>query len=451
MAQHHWYDATVDDEAFRALLGEYQDFTCIELPPDLPHVNDPTNLSVAALQAATVVASDNHKGKLQHFCDRMYQWPPTYSRTKQTGSSHAPTFESMVYHERDELLLGVGFGSSVKESEMMAAKEALEKMQKLQDEQSKPSPSESKLFKLSFRAEASELPFPLRFQLERSLLDPDFRIKKRPQDMQNVQERIAKIQTNARKRVLVFMQIVLPSLLRDISWKTKTKTFAELFAHEIWASLVKIKGAVEKGDRFDFWDGSVLAARDEAEKSLSRAEQVIGATEMQLDYGANDDFEIIQKRSLWPIAEYRCKIQVHSEKRKFKSASLTPIDFEIINRNVVKDTFVPPNTRRAIREDGWLFRDRFALISNLKFDRLYNSELEGFLASNPPLCGRQYSYLFDKGTGKPSVRFALCVVSVQFLLKKDSLPIITHFIYFYTADLVVFRASKGELNTIVAR
>jgi ribonuclease-3 len=68
----------------------------------------------------------NYKAEIQDFCQKNYQKPPTYKVKKEFGPDHNKTFEVAACLGDEEL--GVGSGSSKKEAEQMAAKDALEKL-----------------------------------------------------------------------------------------------------------------------------------------------------------------------------------------------------------------------------------------------------------------------------------------------------------------------------------
>lgn len=69
----------------------------------------------------------NYKAEIQDYCQKNFQKPPTYKVLKEFGPDHNKTFEVAAYLGTDEL--GIGSGSSKKEAEQMAAKDALEKIQ----------------------------------------------------------------------------------------------------------------------------------------------------------------------------------------------------------------------------------------------------------------------------------------------------------------------------------
>ena len=65
----------------------------------------------------------NWKAELQDYCQKNYQKPPTYHLIKEEGPDHLKCFSIVVKIERKEL--GKGEGTSKKEAEQQAAKQAL--------------------------------------------------------------------------------------------------------------------------------------------------------------------------------------------------------------------------------------------------------------------------------------------------------------------------------------
>ena len=65
----------------------------------------------------------NWKAELQEYCQRKTQKPPLYKVLKEFGPDHNKTFTVAAY--LDEVLIGMGKGSSKKEAEQMAAEDAL--------------------------------------------------------------------------------------------------------------------------------------------------------------------------------------------------------------------------------------------------------------------------------------------------------------------------------------
>jgi hypothetical protein len=180
----------------------------------------------------------------------------------------------------------------------------------------------------------------------------------------------------------------------------KSVTLEELFASEIWEALTEVKKRIIKGEKLSFFDGRVQDALDRVYKSLARAEQVCGATESELGRTFRDDrhpdyFDMIRKRSRWPYAEFRCKFEL--------TGQLVPTDYEVLNKDLSEHDDAPPASRRMMRETGWPVRDRFILVSALKFHNTFRTDLVKWLAGGLRLCCRQYVYLFDKGTGKPNL------------------------------------------------
>ena len=122
----------------------------------------------------------------------------------------------------------------------------------------------------------------------------------------------------ARKILLIYIQQVLPPLL-NIDWRSKCGgedcfTLVELFAAEIWDSLISVKEATKKGNQVDFFADDVLSALVRAQESLKHAEDVCDTTESQLSCqlrGGEEGFiDTIRKRSLWPMAMYSCKFEL---------------------------------------------------------------------------------------------------------------------------------------------
>jgi len=421
MAQHYFYDVTREDPVFQSLLGDdCESSDCIfppiriapddggEFIPSIPDLTNPTALSETALSATLPAAATDHKAILRHVCHVLFRSEPKYALLSnhhhQGSSGEQAIFETMVDIPSNEAILATATGPTLEESETMAARLALRKLKKSASNHEWAVLTKNMF--LSFRAATVSLPFPLRFQLERCLLthsgSAKLHIKRRPCDPSACDVQKNQVKVAARRMVLVFIQIVLPPLLEI---PLEGKTISELFADEIWDELEKVKRAIGMGSSsFDFWETNVRSAMERAKQSLANAERVCQATESQLDYGANDDFEIIHKRSMWPTAEYRCKIQVKwGPKKTVEALQLVPTDYQVVNKNISINIFEPPNTRRALREVGWLVRDRFILISGVKFDPVYNSKLADWLKTEPRLCNRSYCYLFDKGTGRPNV------------------------------------------------
>jgi ribonuclease III len=73
----------------------------------------------------------NWKAELQDYFQKNYQKLPTYKVLQESGPDHSKSFELGVFFE--EVLLGKGVGSSKKEAEQKAAKEALMKATRKQD------------------------------------------------------------------------------------------------------------------------------------------------------------------------------------------------------------------------------------------------------------------------------------------------------------------------------
>lgn len=434
------YDVTRDDPFFKSLLGEYHD----ESPPMHPWTlvpdvgSSPAVLSETACLPETVnklttadaahcdgVSSTFFTDKLHELCLNLYGNTPHFALLSQDQENGTFLYKTSVSFPSNRHVSALGSGHSLQCSYEAAAKNAfgIAKRRVLSAHEYA---ELTRQFTMSFRTAALRLPFAVRFQLERALLThgDQLRTKSRRRDT------AYSIAIAARKMILVFVQIVLPPLLElDL----RGTTLSELFADEIWSSLVRVKNAVEKGNDFSFWEQAVQEASLSATRCLSEAEKVCGVTESELDV-QHYDFAIVQKRSMWPIGEYRCQIRASAwpvedtKDGKLKRVEvfdgaqtrLVPTSFEVVNKNRRSDVFVPPCTRRAQREMGWSVRDRFLLISSLKFNAVYNSELSDWLGAEPELCGRRYAYLFDKGTGRPNVWLYSQPTSEDSLLSREN-------------------------------
>jgi hypothetical protein len=194
-------------------------------------------------------------------------------------------------------------------------------------------------------------------------------------------------------------QVVLPPLL-DIDWTVECGgddcfTLVELVAVGIWDSLVAVKEAVKRGRVIGFSASTVQQALDRAQTSLRHAENVCGGSEAQLSAPLDGRYiETVRRRSLWPVGTYSCKFDL--------DGVLVPTDMQVLNKDVPKNKFVQPQTRRVMREVGWPVRDRFIHMSSVKFHETFKDNLADWV-QNAKLCGREYVYLLDKGTGKPSI------------------------------------------------
>lgn len=87
------------------------------------HFTDEITLAIQAPQS-------NWKAELQDYFQKAHQKLPIYSVLQESGPDHNKTFEIGVSFE--EVLLGHGAGSSKKEAEQQAAKQALEKLREKQ-------------------------------------------------------------------------------------------------------------------------------------------------------------------------------------------------------------------------------------------------------------------------------------------------------------------------------
>jgi hypothetical protein len=415
-----WYDVTREgegDPVFIQLLGKYTDTSPlgIEIANTKEISTNPTVLSEAAMSASIL---DNPSRQLQQFCESMFGSKPVYIVSEDGPPQDRRFVTTVVLHSEDNIV-GTGQGKTKNVSIARASRQALESLSFKEAATVKDYAARAQNLSISFRGAAAELPFCLRFQLERSLLSDteliQVRIKKRTRGRKEEQERQKLVVAiEAKKMLLVFTQAVLPPLLL-ITEKIRGDNIGdcvalfELFTNEIWGPLRKVKEAIKKGNTVDFFEDHVHQALDQAKISLQLAEKLCRAIESELDgQGETMEYiELIQKRSLWPIAEYRCKFLL--------DGTLLPTSYSVLNKDILTSTVgkppsihqamrqSPANTRRALREVGWAVRDRFVLISSIKFHDVYRKELVGWLKAKPNLCNRQYDYLFDKGTGKPSI------------------------------------------------
>ena len=184
-----WFDALRDDPICSALLGEWGDDKAVNIrdifltgPDGAPKISEEQDLDA--------------KSKLQLVCQKIYKSPPTYKLLSEKMTENNQTiFETQVYHENNDNVKGLGFGSSKKKSQIEAAKIALLNMEMENAEIVSP-------LTTSLRAAASPLPFPIRFQLERCILGTDvfpLRITRQPTVKKTEREELKK---KERKNVL---------------------------------------------------------------------------------------------------------------------------------------------------------------------------------------------------------------------------------------------------------
>lgn len=397
-----------EDPIFQALFGDYNkqnDPLLISFkPPNGAAVNinmiatNQTSFSLAIMNATLVPADP--KLQLKEYCERTFQSSakPEFRLIDMTGPLRDRTFHTVVQHPSIDTAF-VGSGKSQLESEEDAARKALESLQVLTVTDVK---ERAKNLTISFRAAAAKLPFCLRFQLERSLHigtstheGSQLRMKKRPAKRGEEESFIFR----ARKTMIVYLQAVLPPLL-GIDWDKECGgkhcfALSELFAYEIWDHLVEVNKAIGKRP-IDFFASDVERALEKAREYLRIAEEDCNSSEAQLSIEPNDCHqyvETIRKRSRFPVAMYSCKFDLEG--------NLVPTDMQVLNRGNQKGQFVEPQSRRALREAGWPVRDRFVHMSSVKFGT-FNGNLVDYVRKTT-LCNREYVYLFDKGTGKPSI------------------------------------------------
>lgn len=72
------------------------------------------------------IPSKNYKAQLQTYCQKKYMKLPSYKILREEGPDHAKIFEVGVFLDLEEM--GMGQGSSKKEAEQEAAKNALENL-----------------------------------------------------------------------------------------------------------------------------------------------------------------------------------------------------------------------------------------------------------------------------------------------------------------------------------
>ena len=403
--QEYFYDIRDNeggDKIFQALLGEYGaiDTLLVNIKPQYKNAlaTNPTARMEASRSITLEDAAFDPKLQLEQYCSRLGNTvKPQYQRLDTTGTIRDRKFQILVLHPLWESTLIIGEGKTQLESEMDAARQALASLLN-----SLQVADRARNLTISFRAAAAKLPFCLRFQLERSILsDAPERI---PLKMKKANGDSAKSHLiySARAMMLLYIRVILPPLLK-IDWMNEcegdgTFTLIELFAEELWESLVEVKQAIKMGKQVNF-QGRVQELLRRARLTLRHAEKVCDTTEMKLslngETGQDGYIETIRKRSLWPVAMYSCKFDL--------DGNLVPTDFQVLNKDIPKFKFVQPQTRRAMREAGWSVRDRFVIISSVKFHGIFQEKLADWLEGNPRLCNREYEFLFDKGTGKPTI------------------------------------------------
>ena len=203
-----------------------------------------------------------------------------------------------------------------------------------------------------------------------------------PESREARKEEIAK---PARRMLLGFIQQVVPTLIA-MEWNTDVDniTLSELFAKEIETSLADVKKAVAHGSKPIVFDkATVGGAMDRAQTKLESATARIGRAEKDLAC-LTADIDVVQQRAQWPMAEYSCR---------FFYGHLVPTALDIIND---PEKCPKCESRRGLREGGWMVRDRFCRVTNV-FQS--GEELVKWISCRPNLCGRKYEFLFDKGVG----------------------------------------------------
>lgn len=391
----YFFMAARDDPTFRQMLGEWGDTLPVTIP--LADIKGP-NFEQEQAKKLEEIAKMDPRIRLSEYCIQNFRTPPTYTAISEDGPPHERRFGSQIIHEGDDRIHGIGYGATKKSSEFEAAKNAVQAFPEFQIETA----GVKQILETTFRGAATTLPFAVRFQLERCLFDSKYVILnlKNPRrsriDSTERERRKTEVSQKGREMLLVFITKLLPPLLhafRDFDPNDGAMTLSELFADEIYKPIQGAKEAISKGTSVKF-DGTVVRkAMERAENALRTAEELCCTTEAELGRQDKDDFDLIKKRSLWPVAEYRCKFNVNGQ--------LVPTGYDVMNRSGSKE----PQSRRALREKGWHVRDRFLLYSSVTFDEPHRSHLVDWIAMKPKLCNREYVYLFDKGTGKPHLWF----------------------------------------------
>jgi len=200
--------------------------------------------------------------------------------------------------------------------------------------------------------------------------------------------------------IAIFIDKVLPCF-SSVDWTGCRGSIAlsEVFAFLIWDYLVRVMETIKEGRTVEFDESVPAAVLREANALLQKAEDLWGATESQLAddecNGRYSRIQVLQKRAMWPMAEYKCRFSVGGE--------LIPVEFDLINIDCLAlgacRRSLTANTRRAMRQSGWMVRDRFIRVL-IDLREPFASSMVDWLASNPVLCGRRYEFLFDKGVSK---------------------------------------------------
>jgi len=212
----------------------------------------------------------------------------------------------------------VGTACTLKESEVLAARDALAAIAGQRAPTASPAPpaptppgGAPPSTSLSFRGAATKLPFPLRFQLERCLLNNEavpLTIARQPHGRPGLKRRGA-VQQQARRLVEAFIEHVLPPLLA-VPWHQedglvghgRTFTCIEVFAEEVWERLNEVKVNVRDGQRVTFGHATVDGLLARARATRAAAEARHGMTEQELGAPAPDRAgraNLIKKRASW--------------------------------------------------------------------------------------------------------------------------------------------------------
>ena len=190
-----------------------------------------------------------------------------------------------------------------------------------------------------------------------------------------------------RTLVVCLVQNVVPALLA-IDWgedglDVDHFTLTELFAEVLKSKSEGIKRKVQAARAFAFGAHEVRTVLQRAGRWLEKNIALCGS-EKELASG-HHDIRVVRRQAMWPYAEYTGRFLDDGE--------LVPAEFEVVN---LYSAPREPTSRRGIREGGWLARDRFC---STKDNFCVGDTLVDYLASKPRMCGREYTFLFDKGVG----------------------------------------------------
>ena len=240
-------------------------------------------------------------------------------------------------------------------------------------------------------------------------------IRRDPVKPENRERALARAKITSRKMLVIFLQEVLPPLLRSVEQLQESLTLRELMAEGIYSSLKDVKRAIAEGRRVPSFASQADQALSDALQLLEGAEKLCGCKEADLGrsldgFNNKDYLKLVRKRSVWPIGEYRVQFTFDGR--------LVPKGYIVVNRAHARRAHDPdmewtferalrsrPETRRGIREYGWEIRDRFITFSEVPFNDIFTEHLTSWCRDRATICGRKYSFLFDKGAAKPNLWF----------------------------------------------